>query len=438
MKAYDDAHLFRPYPELVEPERHATPYRIRDSESEPGLASRGAVDQKQRRMWVPLREDGRSVGRHELGHTRFSPIVLPRVSFEPGVLAAVEDARVNLALLRSGVPSDLDFEAEAHVVLLAAQDAKRGDAFALFQRAVASIGTSVGPALRMFLAREETPFGVAIDAWVARVARTLEAAADRAGRPEASFEVGLALARALARELRAYGILDATGRARTRSVVACCVGHDDGDGLIDASAGRRPGERDGSEIGDAPIEPGSLTIRSVPLTVALHTRAGARGWRAGVEGSVVRYMHRWAVDRAVFRRRARVSGGTVLIDASGSMAFGVEDLDGFLLVSPIGTRVAIYAGSGAAGELRLVAEGGRRAAVEHLGRFGSGNIVDLPALEWLARQKGPRLWVSDGGVTGIGDRASSRITASCRALRQRAGIRRVGSLAEARKVFAAT
>ena len=433
-KQWLDPALFRPYPELVEPERHETPYTIRDSAHEPGLASRGAVDQTRRRMWVPLDEHGRPVGRHELGHTRFSPRTLPRVSFEPGVLAAVEDARVNLALTRAGVPSDLDFESEAYVVMLAARDARQGDAFVLFQRAVASLGTSVAPALARFLARDETPFGAAIGGWAERVERMLVAAADRRGRVDAPFEVGLALARALARELRAYGLLDADGRARTRSVVHCCVGHAEGDGLLAERA--RPAGRDEEAGADAEVRPGRLTIRSVPLGVALRARGGARTWRAGVEGSVVRYLHRWATDKAIFRRRARASGGTVLVDASGSMAFGPDDLDRFLLAAPIGTRVAVYAGDGEAGELRLVAEAGRRAAVEQLARFGRGNIVDLPALEWLARQRGPRVWVSDGGVTGVGDKPSAALTARCAAVRRRASIRRVGSLDDAHKLFA--
>ena len=35
-----------------------------------------------------------------------------------------------------------------------------------------------------------------------------------------------------------------------------------------------------------------------------------------------------------------------------------------------------------------------------------GNIVDGPALRWLARQPGPRFWISDGVVTGEGDMQS--------------------------------
>ena len=428
-----DPILYGPYPELVEPVPGGAPYRIRDSASDPRLPSRGAVDQKQRRMWVPLAPDGRAVGRHELGHAWLSPKLLPHVAFEPGVLAAVEDARVNLALLRAGLPSDLDFEAEATVMMLAARDAKRGDAFALFQRSIASLGTSVVPVLRALLARDTTPSGAAIERWMQRTEHVLTAAAVRRGRPEAPFRVGLALARLLARELRAYGLLDEAGRARTPSVVRCCAADDGETGLVGARHAHDG--LDAESCADESVASGRLVVRSMPLSVALRARGGVRAWRAGSEGAVVRYLHRFATDRAVFRRRARARGGTVLVDASGSMSIGVADLDRFLLAVPIGTRVALYAGDGDAGELRIVAEGGRRAAASDLERFGRGNVVDVPALEWLVRQRAPRVWVSDGGVTGVGDRPSARLVARCRELRRRAAIRRVPTLTEAAALF---
>ena len=35
--------------------------------------------------------------------------------------------------------------------------------------------------------------------------------------------------------------------------------------------------------------------------------------------------------------------------------------------------------------------------------MGSSNMIDGPALEWLTRQSSPRVWLSAGGVTGVGD-----------------------------------
>ena len=71
------------------------------------------------------------------------------------------------------------------------------------------------------------------------------------------------------------------------------------------------------------------------------------------------------------------------------------------------------------------ARDGRCAAPEHLKAFGSGNIVDVPALQWLARQPAPRVWISDGLVTGMSDTASTEIQRRCKEIRRRAGILRV-------------
>jgi hypothetical protein len=431
-----DLDRHRPYPELVEPRPRAVPYRIRDAGREPALAAAGAVDIGGRRMWVPLASDNRSVTRHELAHVAWSPRRLPPLRFDPAVLLAVEDARVNLGLRALGLPVVLDPEAEALVWMLTARDAKAGDAFALFVRAVASLGTSAEPVLAGLVLAEGGPLGRPIHAWTERTARALRDAAERAARPVAPFRVALALARELAHELRAFGLLDAQGRARTRAALVACLGHRDDD--AGAPGLRLPGARGAArDPEDALVPPGRLVVRRAPLEVALRARGGTRGWRAATEGSVVRYVHRFATDRAIFRRRAYVRGGTLLVDTSGSMHLDPEQLDRFLLRTPAGTRVAIYSGAREEGELRIVAEGGRRAAPAHLARYGAGNVVDLPALEWLARQRAPRVWVTDGGVTGVGDRPSRDLRTRCRAVRGRAGIRRVATLDEAAGLFGA-
>jgi hypothetical protein len=423
------SHVYGPYPELVEREPCAVPYEIHDAD-EAALPTRGMVDLGKRVMWVPLEPGARSVTRHELGHVAWSPLRPARVRFDGRVLMGVEDARINLGLAGLGLPVVLDAEGHAHVVMLLAQDAKRGDGFALFVRAIASLGTSVEEALEAQLLAAPGPLGELVAAWMARARGELEEARGIARGPVAPYAIGVALARELARELRALGLLDAKLRAHTRMLLGCCVGHrSDGDGLPDGPAPTAAGRRPGDER--AAVAPGRLAVAAAPLSVPLRPGRGGRSWRSSAEGSVMRYLSRWPVDGRVFRRRARRGGGTLLVDTSGSMSLDVADLDRLLLSTPHGMRVAIYSGSGDVGELRIVADGVRRAAVEHLARFGSGNVVDLPALEWLARQPLPRLWVSDGGVTGIGDRGSLALKERCAALCRRARIRRVAKLDEA-------
>jgi hypothetical protein len=178
-----------------------------------------------------------------------------------------------------------------------------------------------------------------------------------------------------------------------------------------------------------------MRIVRARLTRRLPHASGLRAWRASTEGSVVHHTHRWVIDRAIFRRRGAQSRGTVLVDVSSSMSLADEDLERLLVGTGQGMRVAIYSGQGSEGELRIVAEGGRRAEGEELARFGSGNVVDLPALRWLARQPRPRLWISDGKVTGIGDQSSPKIRELARAICRRAGIRRVDGILEAAKLL---
>src|SRR5262249_39031951 len=100
-----DRELFLPFPEIVD--AGAGAYRIRDSS---GRTTLGSVDRLHRRLWIPLRGDGRPVVRHELAHIRWSPPSFPEVEFPIAVLHAVEDARINLGLADLGVPVRLDAE----------------------------------------------------------------------------------------------------------------------------------------------------------------------------------------------------------------------------------------------------------------------------------------------------------------------------------------
>ena len=59
--------------------------------------------------------------------------------------------------------------------------------------------------------------------------------------------------------------------------------------------------------------------------------------------------------------------------------------------------------------------------------LGRGNIVDGPALRWLAQQPEPRIWISDGQVTGTHDRPSTDLVVDAIRICQQAGIRRAGT-----------
>jgi len=69
------------------------------------------------------------------------------------------------------------------------------------------------------------------------------------------------------------------------------------------------------------------------------------------------------------------------------------------------------------------------------GRHGSGNVVDGPALAWLARQPRPRIWFCDGAVTGIGDHGDLRCTADAERPQRNGSIRRLDELQAVYRAF---
>lgn len=162
----------------------------------------------------------------------------------------------------------------------------------------------------------------------------------------------------------------------------------------------------GDEIDRAPW--GTLTIHTPRLT---HTTVKPRDigrlhrHMARESGRVPRYMHRYLSDGRVFSQKKRKRGGiALLIDASGSMPLSTHDIDNILNKIPA-SIIACYSGDHATGKLRVLAKDGRRVKEELVGSGAGGyNVVDFPALQWLSRQPNTgKYWLSDGGVTGVGD-----------------------------------
>lgn len=104
--------------------------------------------------------------------------------------------------------------------------------------------------------------------------------------------------------------------------------------------------------------------------------------------------------------------GAILIDNSGSMAFSDSDVEKLVQAAP-GVIIAHYSGCGEEGILEIVVQNGRRAERQAMAATHGGNGVDGPALLWLAEQQGPRVWVSDGLVTGRNDCTSISLVHQC-------------------------
>lgn len=176
-----------------------------------------------------------------------------------------------------------------------------------------------------------------------------------------------------------------------------------------------------------PVKWGEMRIESLQSDISRPIPAVARGRTFSDHGAVLAAPHRLPVDGRVFLRRRRQRGGTVLIDASGSMCFGPAELTRITAAAPLAT-VAIYAGRGASGTLAIVAARGRMASRSEIcALLGRGNVIDGPALRWLAQQAEPRIWISDGHVTGAHDRSSTDLVVDAIRICQQAGIRRAST-----------
>ncbi len=153
----------------------------------------------------------------------------------------------------------------------------------------------------------------------------------------------------------------------------------------------------------------TMRIERAPLTLKAAVKP-TRKWTARDEGVIPQAMHRLAVDGRIFHQPVHKDHGyNLLIDCSGSMSWSIENLQEVLRTAPA-TRVALYSADGGVGVLRIVSENGWRAIDSFIHPpAGGNNGIDGPALRWLAKQKGMKIWLSDGGVTGIGDGSSTTL-----------------------------
>jgi hypothetical protein len=133
------------------------------------------------------------------------------------------------------------------------------------------------------------------------------------------------------------------------------------------------------------------------VTAKRQTTQMRRPVGASDKGQEVVHWDRLATDGHIFAKDR--PGGTLLIDYSGSMQWDVEKLQAALRAMPALT-IAIYFGDRGHGKLIVIAEKGRWAEIPSVPDMQRGNEVDIEALQWLASQKGPRLWLSDSQICG--------------------------------------
>lgn len=161
---------------------------------------------------------------------------------------------------------------------------------------------------------------------------------------------------------------------------------------------------------------GEMEIHNPALTVNLQGRLkNSRQYRASDYGYNPKYINRYCIDKKIFKQKQRVKGGTILIDASGSMSFSGSDILEVMKILPA-VNIAMYNGKfGRTGDLRIIAKNGMRVDDKYLAKYtGGGNLVDGPALRWLATMPARRIWVSDMQVFGAsGDTSGFNLLKEC-------------------------
>lgn len=146
-------------------------------------------------------------------------------------------------------------------------------------------------------------------------------------------------------------------------------------------------------------------------------------------------LHRIYTDQKIFRDTRYAAVGTVLIDASGSMSLDADSIYELVVNCPAVT-IATYSGNDSHGIIKIVVEGGKMATDhdDYAPPGGGGNIIDGPALQWLSTQRAPRVWVSDGIVTGCDDFCALNLFEEASATCQAHNIYRVPLLEDARNL----
>ena len=406
----------------------------------PGDGRAGWTDIKKRQMGVPVDATiaSRNIRAHELGHASWTPARTPTsickragVSYE--ALQRAEDCRVGYGLIDSGVTDYL-------AGTLTDEDIARLEAEG--KRLLTEHGPSVLTALAKRLSHQVVSMamtedkdrildladrlgGATLRDLVANVADVAESTLFPGGRYRHECRVR--------RYRRGRGRrVPAVVPFRRALQLAWILDRLYPPEGVPAPGGKPPTPKPGQPLW------GRLTVEEPPRSTVARLARIRTVRRSSDEGTQLRRLDRLLVDGRVFVSKRHLVGGTVLIDGSGSMGWSREDILRCVEAAPAAT-VAVYSGHGDKWALRIVAKDGRMVAPDLVASpCGLGNIVDGPALDWLAEQAEPRIWISDACVTGIEEVQHPVLVAEVQRTLLMARISRLDHVAEAAAYFART
>ena len=427
-----------PYPEIVTGKAwtvHGTPNNKLG----------GTTDNLNNVMTVPLNREcencgvnhGRQIRRHELGHAKWSPKTMGKLKpgVRPEAIHLLEEVRINKLLFEAGLGSTDWVMCEELVRAKTRQLIEKGSIAELIMYGLAAYSLSLNPdhgssyhksvpgrEYKVFTdamqdAMNETQFTTLRRADI-KYARSVVFAyisklvdgyyrfgsisyrrVQKLAEPLSAI-LNMFLDRPNKQEIFASEDTNSEGESENQdgeSVEENGVGDGDLERRMRKALAERMTYTSTTEMGYW----GDMTIIKPPLPVNLTARLKAgRAYRPADFGYNPKYINRFCIDKKIFKQKQTVLGGTILIDASGSMSFDGKDILDILQLLPAAT-IAMYNGFGNSGYLRIIAKSGHRVHEDYLNTHsGSGNVVDGPALDWLSTMPPRRIWVSDMHVFG--------------------------------------
>ena len=335
------------------------------------------TNKKERKMWVPFGPDGELSRLDEISHVAYSPMSFESDVSERSIMAA-EDMRMRLINIRSGINpvasrSDLAF------VSATLSDMFCNPKFSRLGFARLMVAGYFVKNVRSLITRKTTEFvkaasslSPAQQATAADLVTMLGLIKDQMKVVQGSGNRSVDLTMWVAEWLdETFGGSKSTGGGR----------------LVDAG------------------EPKKAFDWVVPMVfednldmVASGDISKSRTLLYKNYGSIPKKWARWPTSRRVFEKRPPALGCSVLIDCSGSMGniqAAVEELLDVVNMA----WVAAYSGN----QFHIIAKGGRYSSTPVSYWAPGTNESDLPSLRLLAKQPGPRFWISDGGITVAGD-----------------------------------
>jgi hypothetical protein len=391
----------------------------------PGSTRRGeaSCNLTERILEVPLGIDATSrvVRAHELMHARVSPYVIEHYGvldeMSPRALECAEELRINTLIAR------LDFD----VVLLRDGSEKNG------ARRIAEIG-DWSEALCFLMAVLGTGGEKEYLAGIRSIEPSWMSGLRAVRKRALAIMDGLSSAALGATRLNEERLPN--GYANSTVLLARI--------LTQSMAARPPKTPDELRSFRRSLEPGgrrpptgifATLVFDDTVTMSPRPRSsGLRRARASTSGPTMCYPSRLLTDdrRRAFARRARVHGGIVILDQSGSMDIDESSLSLLLRRAPAALVVGYSHRPGDTGRtpnVWILADRGSVALKIPSGNVGNG--VDGAVLEWAIRHRKnaePIIWVTDGQVTDSHDHPDDTLTIQCAELVRHHRIRLVKEL----------